>query len=158
VARRVFFSFEYRDDVTRAMVVRKSAVTQDKEAAGFVDAAEFEKIKQKGDQAVKNWIGQQLDRTTVTVVLVGSETCASKWVKYEIEQSKERGNGLLGIDISKIKNFNGDTTERCGKIYGLGKMGTTILDPGSKTRRGQLASDRRNAPCRWVRLLRDSKR
>jgi hypothetical protein len=112
----VFFSFEYRDDVTRAMVVRKSAVTQDKEAAGFVDAAEFEKIKQKGDQAVKNWIGQQLDRTTVTVVLVGSETCASKWVKYEIEQSKERGNGLLGIDISKIKNFNGDTTERCGKI------------------------------------------
>jgi hypothetical protein len=82
VARRVFFSFEYRDDVTRAMVVRKSAVTQDKEAAGFVDAAEFEKIKQKGDQAVKNWIGQQLDRTTVTVVLVGSETCASKWVKY----------------------------------------------------------------------------
>ena len=44
MARRVFFSFEY-GDVSRAMVVRNSWVTQGKEAAGFVDAAEFEKLK-----------------------------------------------------------------------------------------------------------------
>ena len=31
-------------------------------------------------------------------------------------QSKARGNGLLGIDISKIKDLNGTTTERCGQI------------------------------------------
>jgi Thoeris protein ThsB, TIR-like domain len=116
VARRVFFSFEYDNDVTRAMIVRKSAVTQGKETAGFVDAAEFEKIRKKGDQAVRAWINEQLDRTTVTAVLVGSETCDSKWVRYEIEQSEKRGNGLLGIDISKIKDFKGKTTERCGKI------------------------------------------
>jgi hypothetical protein len=98
------------------MVVRKSAVTQGKETAGFIDASEFEKIKKQGDQAVRDWINGQLDRTTVTVVLVGSATCDSKWVKYEIEQSEKRGNGLLGIDVSKIKNFEGNTTERCGKI------------------------------------------
>ena len=34
------------------MVVRNSWVTQGKEAVGFVDAADFEKIKRQGDQAI----------------------------------------------------------------------------------------------------------
>lgn len=37
-------------------------------------------------------------------------------MKYEIERSAQKANGLLGIDISKIKDFNGATSERCGKI------------------------------------------
>jgi hypothetical protein len=116
MARRVLFSFEYENDVTRAMVVRKSWVAEGKEASRFIDAAEFEKIKKQGDAAVKVWINKQLERTTVTAVLVGAATCSSKWVQYEIAQSKARGNGLLGIDISKIKDFSGKTTERCGEI------------------------------------------
>jgi len=116
MARRVFFSFEYENDVQRAMVVRKSAITQGKEASGFIDAAAFETLKKQGDSAIKTWISDQLQRTTVTVVLVGLYTCSSRWVKYEIEQSEKRGNGLLGIDISKIKNFAGNTTKRCGEI------------------------------------------
>ena len=81
MARKVFFSFKY-EDVTRAMVVRQSAVTKGEEAAGFIDKADFEKIKKQGDQAIKNWIDAQLKGTTVTAVLVGAETCASRWVKY----------------------------------------------------------------------------
>ncbi len=115
MARKVFFSFKY-EDVSRAMVVRNSWVTQGKESAGFIDKAEFEEVKKKGDKAIQNWIDKQLEGTSVTVVLVGEETCNSKWVKYEIEKSIERGNGLLGIDISKIKNLQGETSERCGKI------------------------------------------
>src|SRR3989304_1600792 len=115
MARRVFFSFEY-GDVSRAMVVRNSWVTQGKEAAGFIDSEEFEKIKRQGDEAVKRWIDSQLKGTSVTVVLVGENTCSSKWVKYEIEKSKEIGNGLLGIDISKIKDLQEKTTDRCGEI------------------------------------------
>ena len=116
MARRVFFSFKYKPDVSRAMVVRNSWVTQGKEAAGFVDVADFEKLKKQGDAAIKRWIDNQLNGTSVTVVLVGSKTCSSRWVKYEIEKSKERGNGLLGIDVSKIKDMNNNTSERCGKI------------------------------------------
>lgn len=115
MARNVFFSFKY-DDVSRAMVVRNSWVAQGKEAAGFVDAAEFEKIKKQGDAAIKKWIDNQLNGTSVTVILVGDKTCNSRWVKYEIEKSEEIGNGLLGIDISKIKDLNGNTTGRCGRI------------------------------------------
>lgn len=115
MARKVFFSFKY-EDVSRAMVVRNSWVTKDKESAGFIDKAEFEEVKKKGDQAIKNWIDSQLKGTSVTVVLVGEKTCDSKWVKYEIEKSIEKGNGLIGIDISKIKDLQGNTSERCAEI------------------------------------------
>lgn len=115
MARRVFFSFKYKD-VSRAMAVRNSWVTQDKEAVGFIDAADFEKVKRQGDAAIKRWIDGQLQGTSVTVVLVGAKTCGSRWVKYEIDQSKARGNGLLGIDISKIKDLDGNTSERCGEV------------------------------------------
>ncbi len=115
MARHVFFSFKYTD-VSRAMVVRNSWVTQGKEAAGFIDAAKVEEIKRKGDKAIQNWIDSQLEGTSVTVVLVGAKTCSSRWVKYEIEKSIERGNGLLGIDVSKIKDLDANTSERCGKI------------------------------------------
>lgn len=115
MARKVFFSFQY-EDVQRAMVVRNSAITKDKEVAGYIDKAEFESIEKQGEQAVKNWINAQLHGTSVTAVLVGATTCNSKWVKYEIEQSIARGNGLLGIDISKIKDFDGNTTERCAEL------------------------------------------
>ena len=116
MARRVFFSFKYKQDVSRTMVVRKSCVIQGKEAAGFIDAADFEELKKKGDDAIRDWIDSQLEGTSVTVVLVGEKTCSSRWVKYEIQKSIERGNGLLGIDISKIKDLNSNTSERCGKI------------------------------------------
>ena len=52
----------------------------------------------------------------MTVVLVGEKTCSSRWVKYEIDQSIKRGNGLLGVDISKIKDLQGNISERCGEI------------------------------------------
>ena len=113
--RHVFFSFKYKN-VSRAMVVRNSWVTQGNQAAGFVDAADFEEIKRQGDASIKRWIDKQLQGTSVTVVLVGQHTCGSRWVKYEIDKSIERGNGLLGIDISKIKDLQGRASERCGKM------------------------------------------
>lgn len=81
-----------------------------------MDAADFEEVKKGGDVAIKKWIREQLHGTSVTVVLVGYHTCSSKYVQYEIEQSEIRGNGLLGIDVSKIKDLDGNTTKRCGQI------------------------------------------
>lgn len=113
--RKVFFSFKY-EDVSRAMVVRNSWVTQGKEAAGFIDKAEFEKVERQGDKTIQNWIDRQIEGTSVTVVLVGEKTLSSRWVKYEINKSIERGNGLFFVDISKIKDMQGNTSERGGII------------------------------------------
>lgn len=116
MVRRVFFSFEYEHDVSRAMVVRNSWVTQGRQAAGFQDAAAFEEVERQGDAAIARWIDNQLYGTSVTVVLVGSHTCYSRWVRYEITRSEYLRNGLLGIDISHIKDLNGNTSSRCGRI------------------------------------------
>ena len=113
MTRRVFFSFEY-SDVTRAMVVRNSWVTKGREAAGFVDAAEFEKVEKQGEKVIKAWIDEQLKGTSVTCVLVGANTCSSKWVQYEIDASVAKGNGVFGVDISKIAGFDKSTTDCCG--------------------------------------------
>jgi len=112
MARKVFFSFKY-DDVQRAMNVRNSNVITGAIKSGFIDKADFEEVERKGDNAIKAWIDKQLEGTTVTAVLVGENTNKSRWVKYEIDQSIARGNGILTIDISKIKDLHGNTTECC---------------------------------------------
>tara|TARA_R110002073_G_scaffold186392_1_gene344976 strand:+ start:12788 stop:13177 length:390 start_codon:yes stop_codon:yes gene_type:complete len=98
------------------MVVRNSWITQGRDAVGFIDAADFEEVKKKGDKAIQSWIDGQLNGTSVTVVLVGAQTCSSRWVKYEIAKSVAIGNGLLGVDISHIKDMQGNISERCGQI------------------------------------------
>lgn len=112
MARKVFFSFKY-DDVQRAMNVRNSNVISGALKSGFIDKAEFEAVEKQGDKAIQNWIDEQLKGTSVTVVLVGANTHKSKWVKYEIEQSIARGNGLLTIDVSKVADLHGNTTDCC---------------------------------------------
>ena len=37
-------------------------------------------------------------------------------MKYEIEKNKEVGNGLFGIDVSKIKELNGNMADCCDQI------------------------------------------
>lgn len=112
MTRKVFFSFKY-DDVQQAMNVRNSNVITKTEKAGFIDKADFEKVQRQGDKAIKDWIDKQMTGTSVTVVLVGAKTDQSRWVRYEIEQSIARGNGILTIDISKIADFDGNTSACC---------------------------------------------
>jgi hypothetical protein len=110
MVRRVFFSFHYERDIWRASQVRNSWVTKpDRESAGFVDAASWEAIKKQGDDAIKRWVNNQLDGTSVTVVLVGAETSKREWVVYEIQQSYIRGNGLLSMYIHNLKDQHGNT-------------------------------------------------
>ncbi len=107
MARRVFFSFHYERDIWRANVVRNSWVTQD--TAGFFDASLWEEAKKKGDEAIKRLIDKGLENTSVTAVLIGAETFDRQYVLYEIIQSHNRGNGLLGISINNIADKNGLT-------------------------------------------------
>lgn len=106
MARKVFFSFDY-DDIWAVNVVRNHFLTKGGYfAAGYIDKADFEEIKRKGDDAIKRWIDKQMEDTSVTVVLIGENTYKSKWVQYEIQKSLERKNGLLGIYIHEIRDKN----------------------------------------------------
>jgi len=109
MARRAFFSFHYERDIWRTNVVRNSGVVEGSAAAGFHDASLWEEAKEKSDAEVKKLIDKGLLGTSVTIVLIGAETSTRKFVDYEIEQSIARGNGLLGIKISGIRDKDGKT-------------------------------------------------
>lgn len=120
--KNVFFSFHYDNDVSRANVVRNSWVTRGNKAAGFIDRADFEKVKARGDKAVYDWIDEQLVGTSVTAVLIGEETCNRKFVRYELQQSYKRGNKIIGIFIHKIKDLDKTISRKGDTTFGvLGK-------------------------------------
>ena len=121
--KNVFFSFHYDNDVNRANVVRNSWVIRGNKDAGFVDKAEFEKIKARGDKAVYDWIDDQLIGTSVTAVLIGQDTCNRDFVRYELQQSYKRGNKIIGIFIHNIKDMRtGLTSSKGNTTFGsLGK-------------------------------------
>jgi hypothetical protein len=126
MARRVFFSFHYQNDVWRANQIRNAHVVDGTAAAGFQDASLWEEAKKKGDAAIKKMIDDALENTTVTAVLVGSKTESRKYVKYEIEKSVERGNGLLGIYIHNLKDQNGNTSS-------MGEVPAALTATGAST-------------------------
>lgn len=110
MAKRVFFSFHYQDVKDfRANVVRQSWVTQDREEAGYFDASLWEESKKKGDADLKRLINDGLNGTSVTAVLIGSDTYSRRWVRYEIIKSLATGNKVLGVHINSIKCKNGQT-------------------------------------------------
>lgn len=112
MAKRVFFSFHYKDVETfRANVVRKHSLLKETGTAGFFDASIWEDAELHGDSAVKSLINDNLINTSVTCVLIGSETWERRWVQYEIMKSHDRGNKLFGIHINGIKDKNGQTFE-----------------------------------------------
>jgi len=107
--KRVYFSFHYQDVADfRANVVRNHKIVgSDSKSAGYLDASIWEEAKKKGDLALKRMINSELDYTSMTVVLIGSETYDRRWVRYEIMKSLERGNQVVGVHINSIKDKYG---------------------------------------------------
>ncbi|MBO0450815.1 MULTISPECIES: TIR domain-containing protein [Enterococcus] len=128
MVRRVFFSFYYENDLSRAMVIKNNWALKENEESGFINKAEFERIKRDGEESIKRWIDKQLSGTSVTVVLIGSETLDSKYVQYEIEQSHERGNAIIALKIGKVKNLSQKTSisQSVVKIIGKKKNGELL--------------------------------
>jgi hypothetical protein len=94
MARKVFFSFHFKNDFSRTQLVRNIGALDGNTVAS---ANKWEEIKQDGDAAIKKWINTNLSGKSCLVVLVGSNTASRKWVKYEIKKAWEEGKGVLGV-------------------------------------------------------------
>jgi hypothetical protein len=106
MAKRVFFSFHY-DDVKdfRANVVRNHWVMKPgREISGYYDASIWESARKQGSIALKRLINNGLDQTSNTCVLIGSETFARPWVRYELLKSFKKGNHIFGVHINSIRS------------------------------------------------------
>jgi hypothetical protein len=127
MARKVFYSFHYGRDAWRAAQVRNSFALADEDEYGVIDGVAWEKIEREGEEAIKRWINEQLQYTSVTVVLIGAETAERDWVDYEIRRSWERGNGLLGVRIHSVQNEKRETD-----VAGHSPFDGMTLDDGTR--------------------------
>ena len=80
MARRVFFSFHYDNDIWRANQVRMANVVAGPDRAGFFDHSEYDEAKKQGAEGIRRMINRHLKNTSVTVVLIGRETASRPWV------------------------------------------------------------------------------
>ncbi|XVJ64991.1 MAG: TIR domain-containing protein [Lacibacter sp.] len=140
MARFVFFSFDYTDVGNfRVNVVRNSWLLKNKQET-FVDGSIWETAKGKGDAYLKGLIEEGLNRTSVTAVLIGQGTANRRWVNYEIVKSFERGNGILGVHINRIRGKDGYIVSRGANP--LDRLGLKVSEEGKKVNFYELKNGR----------------
>jgi len=103
MARRIFFSFHYKPDNWRASQVRNIGAI---EGNSPVSDNAWEEVTSGGNTAIQNWIDNQLEGRSCTIVLIGENTAGRKWITYEIEKSWNSSKGVLGIYIHNLKDSN----------------------------------------------------
>jgi len=115
--RHVYFSFHYMD-IWKANQIRNSGIVFGAKSAGFADRSLWEEAKEKNQRALERLIDEGLEGTSVTAVLIGSQTASRPWVRYEINESIRRRNALLGLHINKVPDRKGGTARR-GRVPSL---------------------------------------
>ncbi|WP_123040155.1 TIR domain-containing protein [Cohnella candidum] len=99
MARKVFVSYHHANDQTRATHLRDTYGSNDT----LIDRSLPDAYDSANDDYILQLIRQNhLKESTVTIVLIGSETYKRKWVDWEIYSSlrpygSRSRNGLLGI-------------------------------------------------------------
>ena len=147
--RRVFFSFHYAQDVWRASNIRNSGQFDAVAAAGWKDASLWEEAKRKGSEEICHLIDDGLKNTSVTAVLIGENTASRTWVDYEISESIERGNGLLGVRIHNVRDQNKRRSRRGAVPKALADQKCHIYDWNASSfgRWVELAAIESGKPC-----------
>lgn len=100
MARKIFYSFHYDNDVFRVQQIRNIGALEDNKP---VKANQWETVIGLGANAIKLWIEDNMRTRSCVVVLIGQETAERKWVNYEIRKAWNDGLGLLGVYIHNLK-------------------------------------------------------
>lgn len=99
MARKVFYSFHYDQDVWRVSKVRNIRALEGQQE---LQPNRWEEVKSQGDKAVHRWIDEQMKDKSCVIVLIGTETAQRKFVKYEITRAWELGKAVMGIHIHNL--------------------------------------------------------
>ena len=109
MTRKCFYSFHYEPDNWRVSQVRNIGSLEDNKPVG--DNA-WEEVKKGGDQAIKDWILNQLKGRSCAIVLAGKDTAGRKWISYEISEAWNKGMGVVVVYIHNLKNSKGMQTTK----------------------------------------------
>ncbi len=100
MAKRVFYSFHFDNDVMRVQQIRNIGSIEDNKP---VSANEWETVRRGSDAAIEKWIEENMKYRDCVVVLVGKDTADRKWVKHEIKKAWNDNRGLVGIYIHNLR-------------------------------------------------------
>ena len=135
--KTVFYSFHYERDVNRVQLVRNIKAL---EGQPLLNAQDWEAVRRRGQQAIIDWIDEQMKYKRAVVVLIGQETASRPWVIYEIEKAWKDKKPLVGIRIHGLADF-GNGADRQGPNpfdKAAGVSGIPIFDPTRTDWRGNI--------------------
>lgn len=108
MAIRIYCSFHVEQDLRRVDQIRDQLRNSKSGQAGFFDPAEYEALMRENKDTIRRRIRERLAGTSVTLVLIGSQTASRPFVQVEIEESIANRNGLLGIHIHGVEDASGE--------------------------------------------------
>lgn len=117
--KKVFLSFHYANDSWRVQQIKNIGVIEEQPLLSYND---WEAIKKKGDTAIENWIDKQMEGKSCTVVLIGSDTANRKWINYEIRTTWDNGRPLVGLNVHKLKDANGNQSTKGSNPFAYIKL------------------------------------
>jgi hypothetical protein len=121
--RRIFISCSYTDqDQAKGFnLMRHSSHTD----VDFVGRHLLDPVDSTNEEYISRQVRDQMNDTSVTVVLLGEDTYESEWVQWEIEKSAERGNGVLAI---RLKDQDAPLPLDCPVREALDEVGAEVID------------------------------
>jgi len=112
--KRVFFSF-IEEDKERVNGLRLLAANPNYDLE-FYDESLRVAIDSKDADYVKRKLREKLNRTSVTVCLISEETYKSRWVDWELEESKGKGNKIIAMALKGVREAVLPTVIRQGGL------------------------------------------
>lgn len=95
--RRVFISYQHADQMKAHGL---NLMTYNKHVdVNFIGRHLLNPVNSHDPDYISRKIREQIKGSSATIVLIGKNTSESDWVSKEIEWSKEKGNGIIGIQI-----------------------------------------------------------
>jgi hypothetical protein len=104
---RVFFSFDFTEDLWRASVVRNRWIADPSLSGGGFWDPRFASEHPPSGADLEQFVEDQIQQSDLTVVLIGRRTSSCPHVLHAISRSAELGHGLLGIHVEQCKDRYG---------------------------------------------------
>jgi hypothetical protein len=106
--RKAYFGFRFRD-IMRVNNVRKAWCIDHPNSAAirsFYDRSIWGSNSPRADDGLKDLMRRGVEFSSAVCVLVGTDTWAGRWVKYEIARSVVDKKGLLAVHINGLNHVD----------------------------------------------------
>ncbi|KQY61833.1 TIR domain-containing protein [Nocardioides sp. Root140] len=129
MAKTVFYSFHYDRDVHRVQLIKNINAL---EGQPLLNSQQWEAVQRGGAAAIQKWIDGEMAYKRAVIVLIGKETAARPWVKYEIQKAWADKKPMLGVRIHGISSM-GTADSIGGDPFAVaGLSGVPIFDPTAR--------------------------